>query len=107
MPAQRASGQVLGPVTGSWASRLGRLGHLLLVVSVAGWLHVIWNGEPRVMLIDDQGTARRVVIAEGLTRPLGGLRALSQRRVVITGEPESGPPEIIRVLTIQLQPENR
>jgi hypothetical protein len=78
-----------------------------LVVSFAGWLHVIWNGEPRVMLVDDQGAAHRVVIADRLARPLGGLRALNQRRVMITGEPESGPPDVIRVLTIELQAEGR
>jgi hypothetical protein len=83
------------------------LGHLVLVVTLAGWLHVIWNGEPRVMLVDDQGSARPLIIADGLVQPLGGLRALNQRRVVITGEPESGPPEVVRVLTIQLQPESR
>jgi hypothetical protein len=86
---------------------LARLRPLILLVSLVGWLHVIWNGEPRVMLVDDQGAAYRVVIDDGLTRSFGGLRALNQRRVAITGERASGPSEVIQVLTIELQGDSR
>ena len=71
-------------------------------MSLTGWLHVIWNGEPRFVLIDDQGAATRVLIDPVLARPFGGLRALNQRRVTITGEKAADQPETIRALSIEL-----
>ena len=76
-------------------------------VSLSGWLHIIWNGEPRFILIDDQGVATRVVIDEALTRAFGGPRGLNQKRVTITGERVGDPPEAVRVLSIELGTENK
>ena len=71
-------------------------------MSLSGWLHIIWNGEPRLILIDDQGVATRVVIDEGLTKAFGGPRGLNQKRVTLTGERVGEPPEAVRVLSIEL-----
>jgi len=79
----------------------------LLVLALTGWFHVIWNGEPRFMLIDDRGVATRLLIDPVLTRPLGGPRAINQKRVTITGEPAADQPQTLRVLTIELARENR
>jgi len=79
----------------------------LVVVSLTGWLHIIWNGEPRFMLIDDRGAATRVLIDPVFARPFGGARALNQKRVTITGEPAPDRPETVRALSIELATENR
>ncbi len=76
-------------------------------VSLSGWLHVIRNGELRFILLDDQGVAIHLVIDEALTRAFGGPRGLNQRRVTITGERAGGPPETVRVLTIELEGRNK
>ncbi len=79
----------------------------LVVLSLTGWLHVIWNGEPRFVLIDDSGVATRVVIDPALARPFGGPRALNQKRVTITGEPAPDQPETVRALSIEMAKESR
>ena len=75
-------------------------------VSLSGWLHVIWNGEPRFMLIDDRGVATRLLIDEALIRAFGGLtsgpQGLNRKRVTIAGERVSEMPEVVRVLSIEL-----
>jgi hypothetical protein len=76
-------------------------------VYLSGWLHIIWNGEPRFILIDDQGAATRVVIDEVLTRAFGGPRKLNQKRVTITGERVGEPTEAVRVLSIELGEESK
>lgn len=80
-----------------------RAGFCLLALTLTGWLHVIWNGEPRFMLIDDRGIAVRVVIDPDLARALGGARSLDRQRVVIAGEPVDGKPDVIRATTIELR----
>jgi hypothetical protein len=79
----------------------------LLVLTLTGWFHVIWNGEPRFMLVDDRGVATRLLLDPVLTRPFGGPRAINGRRVTITGEPGADQPQTVRVLTIELAEENR
>jgi len=76
-------------------------------VHLSGWLHIIWNGEPRFILIDDQGAATRIVIDGALTRAFGGPRRLNQRRVTITGERVAEPAEAVRVLSIELERESK
>jgi len=49
--------------------------------------HIIWNGEPRFMLIDDRGAATRVLIDPVLARPFGGARALNISGSRLPGEP--------------------
>lgn len=71
-------------------------------VHLSGWLHIIWNGEPRFVLIDDQGTATHVVIDETVAKTFGGPRKLNQKRVIITGERMDEPIETIRVLSIEM-----
>jgi hypothetical protein len=79
----------------------------LLVLTLTGWLHIILNGEPRFMLIDDRGVATRLQLDPVQTRPFGGPRAINGKRVTITGEPSADQPQTIRVLTIELIEENR
>lgn len=82
-----------------------RAGLYLLALTLSGWLHVIWNGEPRFVLIDDHGIAVRVVIDPDLARALGGARSLDRQRVVIVGEPVGGQPDVIRATAIELKRE--
>jgi hypothetical protein len=72
-------------------------------VSLSGWLNVIWNGGPRVMLVDDRGMATRLVIDEALLRALGGTRGINGRRATITGERVENTPRTVRVLSINLE----
>jgi hypothetical protein len=88
-------------IRSSGAAVMGLLVQLLFIVSLSGRLHIIWNGEPRFMLIDDQGVATRLLIDESLTRPFGGSRALNQQRVSITGQRVGESPETVRVLSIE------
>ena len=76
-------------------------------VSLSGWLHIIWNGEPRFMLIDDRAVAIRLVIDESLINALGGPQRLNQKRVTIAGERVGQVPEVIRVLSIELVMESK
>ena len=71
-------------------------------VSLSGWLHIIWNGEPRFMFIDDRGAAIRLIIDETLIRAFGGPQGLNQKRVTIAGERVDETPEVVRVLSIEL-----
>jgi len=71
-------------------------------VSLSGWLHVIWNGEPRFMLVDDQGMATRLVLDGDLMRAFGGARGLNQKRVTLEGERVDDVAETVRVLSIKL-----
>ena len=81
---------------------------LLAIVFLTGRLHIIWNGEPRFILIDDRGAAIRLVIDEALTQPFGGSRALDRRRVRITGERVDGAlPETVRVVSIEREGEGQ
>ena len=86
----------------------GFLLSFLVIVSLVGRLHIIWNGEPRFMLVDDQGLAIRLVIEEALTQPFGGPRALDQKRVRIMGERVAGAfAEVVRVVSIEREGEHR
>ena len=69
---------------------------------LSGWFHVISNGEPRFMLIDDRGGWTEILLDEALARPVGGPRALNGKRVKILGERVQAASGIIRVLTIEL-----
>jgi hypothetical protein len=82
-----------------------RAGLCLLALTLSGWLHVIWNGEPRFVLIDDRGIAVRVVIDPELARALGGVRSLDRQRVVIAGELVAGNADVIRATAIELERE--
>jgi len=78
----------------------------LAIVSLSGRLHIIWNGEPRFMLIDDHGSAIRLVIDEAVVRSFGGPQGLNQKRVTITGERVSDTPEVVQVSSIKIVTEN-
>ena len=79
---------------------------LLVIVSLSGRLHIIWNGEPRFMLIDDLGVAIRLVIDEAVVRSFGGPQGLNQKRVTITGERVSDTPEVVQVSSIKIVTES-
>lgn len=77
------------------------------VLTLSGWFHLIWNGGPVFVLIDDAGRAFTLLVTEDLFRPLGGVLTLQGRRVRITGERVSQPQGAIRVHSIELEPEWR
>ena len=72
-------------------------------VSLSGWFHVIWNGEPRFMLADDRGLATRLEIDAAVLTAAGGTGALDQHRVTVVGERVSKSPAVVRVLSISLE----
>ena len=85
------------PAEGDGAIRLvGAAGQ----VTLSGWFHVIWNGEPRFMLVDDRGVATRLVIDEAVMRTFGGPRGLDRKRVTVDGQRVDDVPEVVRVLSI-------
>ena len=88
-------------VLGSW------LPVALVLLTLTGWLHIIWDGEPRFMLIDDRGGATRLMIDPVLARRFGGPRSLNQKRVTVTGERVSDQPETVHVVSIELAPEGQ
>ena len=72
-------------------------------VALSGWFHVIWNGGPQFMLIDDQGGSTRLLLDETLARPFGGPLALNRKRVRIVGERLMTSPGAIRVLSVEFE----
>ena len=76
-------------------------------MSLSGWLHVIWNGEPRFMLVNERGEGTRLVVDEILLRSLGGTAAVNGRRVTIVGERASETPGTVRVFSIELDRETQ
>src|SRR5438876_531510 len=101
--------QVFGTAQGGMAADDARTSDVVTVagqrVSRSGRLHIIWNGEPHFMLVDDHGGAIRLLIDEALTRPFGGPRALNQKRITITGQHVGESPDTVRVLSIDLATE--
>ena len=71
-------------------------------VTLSGWFHVIWNGEPRFILVDDRGVATRLVIDEPVMRASGGPRGLDRKRVTIEGRRVVDASEVVHVLSIEL-----
>jgi hypothetical protein len=71
-------------------------------VSRSGWVHIIWNGEPRFMLVDDHGASIRLLIDEGLIRSFGGPQGIDRKRVIIVGERVSETPDVVRVFSIEM-----
>lgn len=76
-------------------------------LTLAGWFHIIWNGGPRFILIDDQGRSFRLLVEEELFKPFGGALELQRKRIRVTGEAVTQPPGVIRVHSIRLEPESR
>lgn len=76
-------------------------------LTLVGWFHIIWNGGPRFILIDDQGRSFRLLVEEELFKPFGGALELQRKRVRVTGEAVTQPPGAIRVHSIRLEPESR
>ena len=72
-------------------------------VTVSGTFHVIWNGEQKYMLIDDQGLWTRLLLDEPSIRRLGGPLAMNRKRVTVVGVPLASPAGAIRVVHIALE----
>lgn len=70
-------------------------------VWLLGRFHVVWNGQPRVFLIDDQGVVTNLLVADAILRDAGGLTALNQRRVRVSGERTPDPRPTVRVGSIE------
>ena len=72
-------------------------------LSLSGWFHVVWNGEPRYVLVDDQGRWIELLLDEALVRPFGGPLAFNRKRVRIEGERVHAPSGGVRVLSISFE----
>lgn len=70
------------------------------VISRGGWFHIIYNGEPHFLLVDDSGAGVRLLLDEHLLKPLGGPRALDRKRVTVTATAVAGA---LRVLSIRVE----
>ncbi|MCZ7624915.1 MAG: hypothetical protein FIA90_08695 [candidate division NC10 bacterium] len=69
-------------------------------LNISGWFHIIWNGEPRYTLVDDDGEWIELLIDEQVLRNTGGPRFLDRKRVRVSGFPLETRPEVIQVITI-------
>lgn len=76
-------------------------------VSLSGLFNVIWNGEPRFMLVDERGRAVRLMIDEPLLKRFGGAQALVQKYITVAGKRVSQTPEVVEVLAIEIGRQNR
>ena len=76
-------------------------------VSRSGVLNAVWNGEPRFILLDDEGHAIRLMINDALLKSLGGVQALVQKRITVAGKRVSQTPEVIEVLSIEIAGGNK
>lgn len=76
-------------------------------VSLSGLFNIIWNGEPRFMLVDERGRAVRLIIDEPLLKRFGGAQALVQKYITVAGKRVSQTPEIVEVLAIEIGRGNR
>ena len=72
-------------------------------LSLSGRFHVIWNGEPRYVLIDDQGQWIELLLDEAAVKPLGGPLSFNRQRVKIEGEKVDAPSGRVRVLSISIE----
>jgi hypothetical protein len=71
-------------------------------VVLSGWLHVVRNGELRVMLVADRGEGTRLLIDDATLHSLGGVARVDRRRVTIVGERVSEVPPVVRVLSVHV-----
>jgi hypothetical protein len=71
--------------------------------TLSGWFHVVWNGAPRYVLVDDQGQWIELLLDETLVRPFGGPLAFNRKRVRIEGESVHAPSGGVRVLSISFE----
>jgi hypothetical protein len=69
-------------------------------VTLFGWFHVIWNGEPKYMLIDDQGRWTRLVL-DGT--PTANPLAFNRKRVKAVAVPLVSPAGAMRIVHIGLE----
>ena len=74
------------------------------IVSITGWFTTVWNGEPHFSISDDQGQTIHLVLDEALLQSAGGLMALNNQKVTLSGEFVSGAQDALKVLTIHLEP---
>ena len=89
--------------TSGQRDELGEAGEDCREVCVAGTVNIIWNGEPRYSLFDDEGRQRPLLIAEETAREAGGPLRLNGKRVIVVGDCADDPPGSIRVRSIQLE----
>jgi hypothetical protein len=72
-------------------------------VTLFGWFHVIWNGEPKYMLIDDQGRWTRLLADGPAGKPLFNPLALNRKRVKAVAVPLASPAGSMRIVHIGLE----
>jgi hypothetical protein len=74
-------------------------------LTVSGWFHIIWNGMPRYMLVDDGGEWVDLLIDEQVLRDAGGPLGLNRKRVRLTGRRSEKTPGAIQVIAINPEDE--
>lgn len=74
------------------------------LVYISGWFHVVWNGAPRYVLVDDRGRWTRLVLNEEITKPHGGPLVLRGKRVLVVGVYVQEPPGALSVRCIKIEP---
>lgn len=72
-------------------------------LTLSGWFHIIRNGVPRYMLVDDAGKWVQLLIDDQVLRDVGGPLGLNRKRVRVTGHRSEKTPEAIRVIAINLE----
>jgi hypothetical protein len=70
------------------------------VISRAGWFHIVYNGAPLFLLVDDSGAGVRLLLDEQILKPFGGPRALDRKRVTVTA---TAVADALRVLSIRVE----
>jgi hypothetical protein len=74
------------------------------IVTITGWFTTVWNGEPHFSISDDQGRTIHLVLDETLLQSAGGLMALNNQKVTLSGEFVSDTQDALKVMTIYLEP---
>ncbi|MCL6508802.1 MAG: hypothetical protein K6T59_17465, partial [Bryobacteraceae bacterium] len=74
------------------------------LVAKSGWFHVVWNGGPRYLLVDDRGGWTRLLLDEEIAKPFGGPLGLRGKRVKVIGVYVPEPAGALRVHCIKVEP---
>ena len=87
------------------AQTLGQAAPETQATCMSGWFHIIWNGEPRYFLADNQGRQTRLLLDDNTIRQVGGALRFNRKRVTVVGERMDAPPNAIGVVSIKLEEE--
>lgn len=75
------------------------------LLTLRGWLSIVWNDQPHFFLTDDSGQTVEVLLDEQLTTPFGGPLALDRSRVVVQAVVTQQTPTLFQALSIESETE--